>query len=64
MLRKGDIPVKTFEAPKMDVIKLDPKDIISTSGEDVPEETTKANSGGSSTPGLPCHGKSGNQPAC
>ena len=56
--------MKTFEAPKMDVIKLDPKDIISTSGEDVPEETTKANSGGSSTPGLPCHGKSGNQPAC
>lgn len=61
--------MKTFEAPKMDVIKLDPKDIISTSGEnDDTEPPATTNAGGSSCFPInlpPCgHGETGNQPAC
>lgn len=55
--------MKKYESPKMDVRKIDLMDIIATSG----EQTSSTNSGGSSGgfgPGLPCHGQSGNQPAC
>lgn len=59
MLQKGDASMKTFEAPKMEVIKLDPKDVISASGNDSdetePSTTKKIN--------FPCFGQSGNQDA-
>lgn len=56
--------MKKYEHPKMEVIELDPKDIISSSG----ENPGTSNSGGSpcspNTPILPCHGETGNQPGC
>lgn len=63
MLQKGDASMKTFEAPKMEVIKLDPKDVISASGNDSDE--TEAPTTTAKVPGIDFgHGAIGNGNAC
>ncbi|MBQ2597351.1 MAG: hypothetical protein II581_05560 [Oscillospiraceae bacterium] len=55
--------MKTFEAPKMEVIKLDPKDVISASGNDSDE--TEAPTTTAKVPGIDFgHGAIGNGNAC
>jgi hypothetical protein len=56
--------MKTYEAPKMELIEFELKDIISASDEE-PDNPPSTNSGSTCSPiNLPCHSQEGNQPAC